>query len=106
MSEKNKNIILLWKIYYWVILILLILVSSLLIYSMIYNSELLPSTPKENIFSNIYDIGFGFIFLLSIIGLRGYIYEKKYLTKELWIFIYFILLVDYLGTTIYEYYDY
>jgi len=61
---------------------------------------------NRNVFTNIYDIVFIVIYIISIIGLRGFIYKKRYFTKELWKFIFFMLLIEYIGNEIYTFNGY
>ncbi len=59
----------------------------------------------KHMFSTLYELVFVFIFFVSLVGLRGFIYNKKYFTKELWTFIFMVILVNYIGTKIYGFND-
>lgn len=92
MSKSN----ILWKLYYWfmVILFLGVLTGLFISYDEIF---------KGNLFSHTYELFMLFFGLVSILGVRGFIYEKKYFSKEFWIFIFSILIIDIVGNIIYEF---
>lgn len=83
-----------------------IVIGSLIALSIMDLDKLNDIFENRNLFSNIYDIAFLAIYIISIIGLRGFIYKKRYFTKELWKFIFFMLLIEYIGNEIYTFNDY
>lgn len=94
--EKIKR--LLWKIYFSIA----VLSSLFIILGLVFMQEqLIPMT--NNIFTNLYNIVMMIIFFASLIGLRGYIYQKRYFTRRLWMFIFYVILVDNIGTFIYDF---
>ena len=97
--EKVKSKIF-WKLYFWLIVILTCIVLGVLVVT--EESVLL----EENIFTNIYIIMYSGISLLSLSGLYGFIYEKKFFYKELWIFILAIIIIEELSELVSLFYDY
>ncbi len=89
-----NKISILWKIYYWSVLICVIGMVAMAI----FGDEVFF---VGNIFSKIYDFTFVIIFMISIMGLRGYIYQKRYFSKDIWIFIFSLILIDFIGNLIY-----
>ena len=92
MSKSN----ILWKLYYWFIVIIFLGVLTILFidYDEIF---------KGNLFSLTYELFMMFFGLVSILGLRGFIYEKKYFSKEFWIFIFSVSIIDIVGNIIYDF---
>ena len=102
--DKEKIIKIIWKTYYWsMILLTMVSIGGLIGLYSVDSKELSHLFNDENIFSNLYDAMFILIFIVSFVGLRGFIYEKKYFTKDFWIFIFFMVMVDYIGSMIYDY---
>ena len=96
-----------WKIYYWLmVLTSVIVIGSLIALPIMDLDKLNDIFENRNLFTNIYDIAFIAIYIISIIGLRGFIYKKRYFTKELWKFIFFMLLIEFIGNRIYTFNDY
>ena len=86
----------LWKLYFWIITILYIYLLGLVC---LEGSELL----SENLFSDVYNLFIIIIGITSLLGIRGYIYEKRYFSKDIWVFIFSISLIDFIGTLIFEF---
>lgn len=89
-----------WKLYFRLIVILTCVVLGMLV---ITEESVLF---EENIFTNIYNIMYSGISLLSLLGLYGFIYEKKFFYKELWIFILAIIIIEELSELVSSFYDY
>ena len=66
---------------------------------MLEGSELLSG----NLFSDVYNLFIIIIGITSLLGIRGYIYEKRYFSKDIWVFIFSILLIYSIGTLIFEF---
>lgn len=91
MIEK-RNI--LWKIYLWFLCILLF--TFLLSF---YREEQLLFL-ESNIFSNVYVGLIYLIYFISLLGIWGFVYQKKVFYQEFWIYIFFIIIVDFIGSLI------
>ncbi|XQC04806.1 hypothetical protein ACOAJ8_07145 [Arcobacter cryaerophilus gv. pseudocryaerophilus] len=83
-----------WKIY---LLLLGILLFTFLV--SFYNGEQLLFL-ESNIFSNVYIGLIYLIYLISLLGIWGFVYQKKVFYQEFWIYIFFIIIVDYIGSFI------
>ena len=95
------------KIYYWLmVLSSLVVIVSLIALLIMDLDKFNDIFENRNVFTNIYDIAFIVIYVISILGLRGFIYKKRYFTKNLWKFIFFMLLIEYIGNEIYTFNDY
>ncbi|KLD98292.1 hypothetical protein AF74_03480 [Aliarcobacter butzleri L349] len=57
---------------------------------------------ESNIFSNIYLGIIILIFFVSLIGLWGFVYQKRVFYQEFWIYIFFIIIVDSISSFIVE----
>jgi len=96
-----------WKIYYWLILFASIFVLGVFVFILTTNiNEFNSIFEGKSAFTNLYDIFFILLFFISVLGLRGFIYSKRYFIKELWKFIFFMILVEYFGNIIYSFNDY
>ncbi|WP_321779362.1 hypothetical protein [Sulfurimonas sp.] len=96
-----------WKIYYWLMLLASIFIVSTFVFMSITDiNEIKTILDGNNIFTNLYDIFFILLFFTSVLGLRGFIYDRIYFIKELWKFIFFMILVEYIGNKIYTFNDY
>ena len=84
----------LWKIY---LLLLSILLFTFLV--SFYKGEQLLFL-ESNIFSNIYIGIMLLIYFISLLGVWGFVYQKKVFYQEFWIYIFFIIIVDYIGSFI------
>lgn len=104
--SKENSIKKVWKIYYWSMILLSILIVGALIGVGIIEPEMFTAQfSDKHIFSTLYEVIFTLIFFVSLVGLKGFIYDKKYFTKELWTFIFMMILVNYIGNKIYDYND-
>ena len=101
-KENNKEANVIWKIYYWILILFIVFSFGMIIFVTIYIPEEIFFPTEQNIFSTIYNIVILLLSFILLIGLRGFIYDIKYWTKDVWIFIFFINLVDTIGSTIYE----
>ncbi|QOP45856.1 hypothetical protein [Sulfurimonas paralvinellae] len=96
-----------WKIYYWLILFVSIFVLGVFVFILATDiNEFNSIFEGKRAFTNLYDIFFILLFFISVLGLRGFIYSKSYFIKELWKFIFFMMLVEYFGNIIYSFNDY
>ena len=84
----------LWKIY---LLLLGILLFTFLV--SFYKGEQLLFL-ESNIFSNVYIGLIYLIYLISLLGIWGFVYQKKVFYQEFWIYIFFIIIVDFIGSLI------
>ena len=84
----------LWKIY---LLLLSILLLTFLV--SFYKGEQLLFL-ESNIFSNVYIGLIYLIYLISLLGIWGFVYQKKVFYQEFWIYIFFIIIVDFIGSLI------
>lgn len=55
---------------------------------------------ENNIFSNIYIGIMILIYFISLLGVWGFVYQKKVFYQEFWIYIFFIIIVDFIGSLI------
>lgn len=55
---------------------------------------------ESNIFSNIYIGIMLLIYFISLLGVWGFVYQKKVFYQEFWIYIFFIIIVDFIGSLI------
>lgn len=78
----------LWKAYFWLITVA---TFAILIFAVFGEVEIFI---EDNIFSNIYNFVFTVIGIFSLIGIYGFIYEKKCFYKELWMFFLIILVIE------------
>ncbi|MEV9643177.1 hypothetical protein [Aliarcobacter butzleri] len=84
----------LWKIY---LLLLGILLFTFLL--SFYKEEQLLFL-ESNIFSNVYVGLIYLIYFISLLGIWGFVYQKKVFYQEFWIYIFFIIIVDFIGSLI------
>jgi hypothetical protein len=91
----NKAIVF-WELYFWVMLTCFICILG---FTVLNEDAVLVG----NIYSKMYDILFLMIIIISLLGIRGYINKKKYFFKELWIFFFFLILVDATNYLFFEY---
>lgn len=82
-----------WKVYFW---LFVIFVFMFYIYCFYENNIFLES----NIFSNIYIGIMLLIYFISLLGVWGFVYQKKVFYQEFWIYIFFIIIVDFIGSLI------
>lgn len=85
-----------WEIYFWFIFFCFIGVLGY----MFLNEEDIFLT---NNYSKMFDIFFLIVIIISSLGIRGYRYEKRYFSKEIWIFFFFLILVDSINYLFFEY---
>jgi hypothetical protein len=85
-----------WEVYFWCIFISFIGVLGFII----LNDEDVFLT---NNYSRMFDIFFLMVIIVSSFGIRGYRHEKKYFSKEIWIFFFFLILVDSINYLFFEY---
>jgi hypothetical protein len=85
-----------WEIYFWFMLILFI---GILGFTILNDDIILVG----NKYSKMYDILFLIIMVVSVFGIRGYVYKKRYFFRELWIFFFFLILVDAINYLFFEY---
>lgn len=83
-----------WKIY---LLLLGILLFTFLL--SFYKEEQLLFL-ESNIFSNVYVGLIYLIYFISLLGIWGFVYQKKVFYQEFWIYIFFIIIVDFIGSLI------
>ncbi|WP_345977983.1 hypothetical protein [Sulfurimonas sp. HSL3-7] len=88
----------LWKIYFWLIAGLYMLVIIFVPF-LIFNDATLFET-KINIFSNGYDALVFLISLFGLVGFYGYVFRKKFLSQDIWKFIFLLILIETLGETV------
>lgn len=84
----------LWKIY---LLLLGILLFTFLV--SFYKGEQFLFL-ESNIFSNMYIGLIYLIYFISVLGIWGFVYQKKVFYQEFWIYIFFIIIVDFIGSLI------
>lgn len=82
-----------WKLFFWLSFICLSMSHAVFLYD---DNIFLES----NIFSNIYIGLIILIIFISLIGLWGFVYQKRVFYQEFWVYIFFILIVDYIGSFI------
>ena len=105
-NKEKKTSGIVWKIYYWLMILLsIVIVGGLVAVEIIEPETLNAQFSDKHILSTLYNVIFALMFFVSLVGLRGFIYDKKYFTKEFWTFIFMVILVDYIGNKIYGYND-
>lgn len=82
-----------WKVVFWIGIIFL---SSLNVW--LFSEDYIFL--ENNIFSNIYIGIMLLIYFISLLGVWGFVYQKKVFYQEFWIYIFFIIIVDYIGSFI------
>ena len=85
----------LWKIYFWIAL------GLTLFYIYISFTDKTFLFLQENIFAEIYDLFIMTVNAIAMIGVAGFVYNKKYFAQDLWKFVFFVSLVDFVGDSIY-----
>ncbi len=91
MDRKGEIIVtILWKIYFCVMLGLLLLIGDIVILKLI----------QINPLSKVYDILIVSILIFGLLALYGYVFNKKYFSKEIWKFIFLLLLIESTGDLI------
>jgi len=83
-----------WKVYF----LLVVLLSSFVYFGLSFLGEGQFIFLEDNIFSNIYVGVMILIYFISLIGLWGFVYQKKVFYKEFWIYIFFIIIVELIGS--------
>lgn len=92
MKEKRSKK--LWKVYFWFMIVMYLLLVGFILFS---DQKVFV---EDNEFTNIYDLISFCIGLFSLIGVYGFIYEKKYFNKELWMFICIISIIEIISEVI------
>ena len=87
-----------WKIYFW----LLIVLNLLIMWFFIFVKDVNCFEADISFLSASYDVLIILISIFSLLGLYGYIFKKKILSKEIWKFIFFLILIDSVGETLYS----
>lgn len=82
-----------WKVVFWIGIIFL---SSLNVW--LFSEDYIFL--ENNIFSNIYIGLIYLIIFISFFGVWGFVYQKKVFYQEFWIYIFFIIIVDFIGSLI------
>lgn len=82
-----------WKVVFWIGIIFL---SSLNVW--LFSEDYIFL--ENNIFSNIYIGLIYLIIFISFFGVWGFVYQKRVFYQEFWIYIFFIIIVDYIGSLI------
>ena len=82
-----------WKVVFWIGIIFL---SSLNVW--LFSEDYIFL--ENNIFSNIYIGIMLLIYFISLLGVWGFVYQKKVFYQEFWIYIFFIIIVDFIGSLI------
>ena len=85
-----------WEVYFWLMLICFIFIFG---FTILNEDSILIG----NMYSKMYDILFLLIIIISLFGIRGYINKKRYFFRELWIFFFFLILVDSTNYLLFEY---
>ncbi|MDX4069863.1 hypothetical protein [Aliarcobacter skirrowii] len=80
-----------WKVVFWIGIIFL---SSLNVW--LFSEDYIFL--ENNIFSNIYIGLIYLIIFISFFGVWGFVYQKKVFYQEFWIYIFFIIIVDFIGS--------
>lgn len=96
--KGNIIITILWKIYFWLIIGLNLLVIGVVIFV----NDIDFFETKINFFSVTYDVLMILISTFSLLGLYGYIFKKRFLSKEIWKFIFLLMLIDLVGEILYS----
>lgn len=82
-----------WKVVFWIGIIFL---SSLNVW--LFSEDYIFL--ENNIFSNIYIGLIYLIIFISFFGVWGFVYQKRVFYQEFWIYIFFIIIVDFIGSLI------
>jgi len=86
-----------WKIYFW----LFIGLHFLGIGAFIFIDDIDFFETDISYLSATYDVVIGLIYIFSLLGLYGYVFKKKNLSKEICKFIFFLMLIDSVGEFFY-----
>lgn len=89
-----------WKIYYWFIICV-----ALVCLINFFTVQQPAGAGNINLFTAIYDLIFIILLYISIIGIRGNAYRKKYFSQSFWIFLVCLLIVEITGRSIYNHHD-
>lgn len=57
----------------------------------------------DNLYTKSYEIFFTISAIISILGIRGYIYKKRYFSKDIWIFLFSVMMIDFIGNLIFDF---
>ena len=90
-----RKISLFWEIYFWIVFLgFITLLGVVLIGDFNF---------FENPFTKTYEVFFAITAIISILGIRGYIYKKRYFSKDIWIFLFSVMIVDFVGNLIFDF---
>lgn len=90
-----RKISLFWEIYFWIVFLgFITLLGVVLIRDFNF---------FENPFTKTYEVFFAITAIISILGIRGYIYKKRYFSKDIWIFLFSVMIVDFIGNMIFDF---
>jgi len=56
---------------------------------------------EGNIFSRIYNLFMWLVYVLALLGLYGFVYQKKNLIPDIWKFVFFLVVIETIGETFY-----
>ncbi|MDD2887625.1 MAG: hypothetical protein PHY66_08150 [Aliarcobacter sp.] len=85
-----------WKIYFYIFLGLTLFYTYILLFD---NNEIFDGLYKSEVFYEIFEF---VLFLVSFIGLYGFVYRKKIFYKDFWIFIFILSIIDTVGYSLLE----
>jgi len=93
---KMDKLNIFWKAYFWSILTFL---GGVLSFFLLNENKIFFG----NIFSKVYDIFFLILLAISLLAIKGYIENKRYFSKSVWIFLFFIIIIDSFGYLAFEF---
>lgn len=94
MKEKRS---ILWKIYFYIFLVFNVIGLDVFVntYENMYEKYYMSEVLYE-----VFSLG---VYLISILAVWGFIYKKRVFYKEFWVYVFFIMLIQWLGTSILGY---
>lgn len=90
-----KKISLFWEIYFWIVFLGFITILGIVLIG--------DFESFENPFTKTYEVFFTIAAIVSILGIRGYIYKKRYFSKDVWVFLFSVMIVDFIGNLIFDF---
>lgn len=85
-----------WRIYFYIFLGLTLFYMYILLFD---NNEIFDGLYKSEVFYEIFEF---VLFLVSFIGLYGFVYRKRIFYKDFWIFIFILSIIDVIGSLLIE----
>jgi hypothetical protein len=81
----------LWKIYFW------LLAGLFLLGLLVYEEEMILFEIETNLLESAYDSAMLLVLALNMLGLYGFVFQKRLFSKDFWKFVFLLTLIHTAG---------